>query len=144
MRIIFSFLIFAVIIGCKSSEQVLQGKYESKEYSKLDMLSKHFLGYAVAMGSSLKLNKDSSFTFQTCGNDLTGNWLVSNDSLILNYNSNRWRNDSLNKNGFEGMQLSQQGTIKFKVKNSGLIRTIPARNQNHREIRIFEKLVKEK
>jgi hypothetical protein len=96
------------------------------------------------MGSSLKLNKDSSFTFQTCGNDLTGNWLVSNDSLILNYNSNRWRNDSLNKNGFEGMQLSQQGTVKFKVKNSGLIRTIPARNQNDREIRIFEKLVKEK
>lgn len=54
------------------------------------------------VGSELSLNPDSTFTYKTCGNIMTGLWRYYNDSLLLIANTNRWRSDSLNRYGYQG------------------------------------------
>ena len=56
----------------------------------------------VATGATLKLNRDSTYFMETCGNHILGLWQLSGDSLLLFCRSNRFRIDSLNRTGFNG------------------------------------------
>lgn len=83
-----------LLYSCQVQHPNLIGTYKSNpKYSLLHYLGKreHF-----AIGSTIILNSDSSFNYETCGNVLKGYWKLNNDSLILNVISNRYRIDSLN------------------------------------------------
>jgi hypothetical protein len=49
------------------------------------------------VGISIVLNKDSSFVLKNCGTTAKGNWLLNNDTIMMETFSNRFNNDSLNK-----------------------------------------------
>ena len=56
----------------------------------------------VPIGTTLKLRKDSTYYYQSCGNIITGYWRVIDDSLCLFDETNRWRTDSINNLGIQG------------------------------------------
>lgn len=103
-KIIIVSLISYSIVSCTSKQESLFGTYESILYS----YSKRPLEYLAkrndhrAVGATIILNMDSSFTKTTCANLITGTWKVKNDSLYLIYETNHWKNDNLQKVGFNG------------------------------------------
>ena len=48
------------------------------------------------IGSRLNLHTDSTFTYKTCGNQMTGKWNKKKDSIILYVKTNIYRSDSMN------------------------------------------------
>lgn len=92
------------LFGCASTQPELSGKYRT---DNPNFIKKAWLvvmrGYdSFAAGTELVLKSDSSFRMETCANIITGKWSHTEGSLYLVYETNRWRNDSLHKNGFEG------------------------------------------
>jgi len=93
-------------LNCSAQEKrsIQTGKYSYIKWSQLEMawlnVTKGIHHFFV--GSELILNSDSTFTYTTCGNIMTGKWKYNTDSLLLLANSNRWRSDSLNKYGYKG------------------------------------------
>jgi hypothetical protein len=93
-------------LNCSAQEKgsIQTGKYSYIKWTQLEMawisVTKGIHHFFV--GSELVLNCDSSFTYKTCGNIMTGIWKYNNDSLSLIANSNRWRSDSLDKYGYQG------------------------------------------
>jgi len=107
-------LLTAILIGCSAEEHDLVGTYRSEEPHILKKAWKHFVEdyESFVIGEELNLNEDASFREVTCGNVLTGKWHREGDTLFLNYESNRWRNDSLQEFGFEGDWLQVPKEVK--------------------------------
>ena len=103
---ILKLLILIVLISssCKKEFDSIIGKYESKEYSNLELAWLGINNISASIGSTIEIKEDSTFYLQTCGNIMTGNWTLKKDTLCLFAESNRWRNDSLHLNGFGGKQ----------------------------------------
>lgn len=81
----------------------LIGAYKSPDYSFFQKLFYNiFQRTSFAVGTTLELRQDSGFYKKTCGNIITGDWKVKADTLLLFYNTNRWRNDSLHQYGYNG------------------------------------------
>jgi hypothetical protein len=94
MKLIFLF-IFAIIFSCNSSEKTITGIYTSKKQNKFDKLFDTYDYWAI--GTTIKLEKDSTFYMKTCGNIGEGNWKIKKDSLLLYPSSIKYAIDSLNK-----------------------------------------------
>lgn len=90
--------------SCQKKIDSIIGKYESKEYSNLELAWMGINNTSASIGSTIEIKEDSTFYLQTCGNIMTGNWTLKKDTLYLFAESNRWKNDSLHLNGFEGKQ----------------------------------------
>jgi len=95
------FLFFIFFHSCKllNNESII-GHYESYQIGKLETI-KHvvkngFKKIYFSAGITLDIKADSTFTYATCGNILTGRWRVEKDSIILHEKTNRFRLDSLN------------------------------------------------
>ena len=139
------FAILALVVifsSCKSSIPDLTGEYKNKDWTKMEMFTRSYLGgQALVVGSSLELNADRSFEYQTCGNIMTGTWSVKKDSLMLNIKTNRFQIDSLNEVGFEGRKLVQEGEGYFLIRGNDLVRKEDARFDDE-TMKSFVKLVK--
>ena len=78
----------------------------------------------VPIGGAIEIKEDSTFYYQTCGNIVTGNWRLKKDTLYLFSESNRWRNDSLHLNGFEGRHpTTSDKPMKFKIGSKEITET---------------------
>lgn len=90
------------IAGCHSYSGDITGNYKSVEYG---FIAQNYLSFfentTYVLRSSLKINADSTYVLQNCGNIEEGKWQVQHDSLLLFCEQNRWRIDSFNKTGFE-------------------------------------------
>lgn len=88
------FLILSVFISCSTTKNSIIGTYSSIKQNWKDNL---FINYEIwANGTTLNLEKDSSFALTSCGNTLKGDWKIKNDSLLLYIQSNKFNIDSLN------------------------------------------------
>ncbi len=132
--------------SCKVKEGAVIGKYNSKEYSYIELIWVNLINtrtvVGTVVGTKLEVNEDSSFYMQTCGNILTGNWLIKNDSLYLFVKNNRWKNDSLHLYGFEKKQPEVYNQpLKYKILKNGFVRKNLFRN-NEIESTVIERLIK--
>ncbi|MBS1687971.1 MAG: hypothetical protein JSS96_04555 [Bacteroidetes bacterium] len=119
------YFLLTLFAFCSCSSQPLCGNYISAKPSYSDYLFIMFHGrhsFIYITGSSLFLSADSSFEYKTCGNIMTGQWKTQNDSLYLIVKTNRYRIDSLNKNGFNGKfaEIPLKPHI-YKIKHGDLL-----------------------
>jgi hypothetical protein len=92
------------VLGQTESKD-LTGHYVSAPVNKVELKKAYLSGEAMPVkGSELKLNKDSTYVYKTCGNIIKGKWRVSKDSLVLFTRSNRRRNEGVIKNDSDGKQ----------------------------------------
>ncbi len=134
------FYIFFINESCKTydnEKRVLVGNYKSgKTKGIASILDKT----AYIIGSELSLNKDSTYTYNTCGNISEGIWKVRNDSLFLYCKTNKYQIDSLNIVGFNGIfaKCNPVPTILF-IKGNSLENRMIIDNRN-----AIDKLIKHK
>ena len=77
-------------MGCISkSKNNLVGEYAS--------FHPKFKNGKYTIGNRLKLNKDSSFNYESCGETVKGRWSLINDSVILFCYQFIYKNNNLNK-----------------------------------------------
>jgi len=112
------------MIGCTKSPQLRTGTYSFVELSKLELgylyITQGINNYSV--GSKMILSRDSTFQYITCGNIITGTWRSQVDTLYIKIRTNRWRNDSLNKYGWDGVWPSiPEKPLKFTIDGDCLI-----------------------
>jgi hypothetical protein len=85
---------------------------------------------AVINNTVIKLNNNNTFRYTTCGNIILGTWKEKNDSLFLYVESNRFRNDSLQKVGLNGTwPVITEELIAFKIKRNKFIQISKATNE---------------
>jgi hypothetical protein len=104
MRSIYLFLVLFLLNGFTQDNRIKVGCYKSQLPNIIDrywrMVFQGISGWA--MGSEIIINNDSTCTYSTCSAISTGYWSIHKDSLFLNINQSRWKNDSLNKYGYKG------------------------------------------
>ena len=109
--------------SCSNNNTILKtGEYKSYKPS-LPYLYYQYIFNGIrshTIGSDLLLKNDSTFIYSTCGNIMTGTWINKSDSLLLSFTSNKFKNDSLNKNGLNGIfpKVPNKPTILFIDKNN--------------------------
>jgi hypothetical protein len=132
-------IIILFTIGCSKTDQFKTGTYSFVEISKLE------LGYLYitqginnyALGSKIYIDIDSTFLYITCGNIMTGKWRCKDGNLFLQIQTNRWRNDSLNKYGWHGVwPIIPDKALKLEIDGDCII-CIRQFNEGHK---IIEKL----
>lgn len=121
--IIISLLI--INLGCSNKTAILEiGRYKSIKPSIMYLCYQYMFNgiRSYTIGSDLLLQADSTFLYSTCGNVMAGTWKNISDSLFLNIKSNKFRNDSLNKNGLNGSfaKVSSKPII-LLIENNNLI-----------------------
>lgn len=111
------FLICSVL-ACSKPDFEIIGNYQTPHYNLFENLAFALKRKKHTIGCSLEVNNDSTFTYKTCGNIISGTWTTKSDSLLLSVISNRWRNDSLAVNGYNGTfpNISTKPII-FRIKN---------------------------
>lgn len=117
-------LFLLVSLGSSGYGQELVGTYESENPGLIKKGWLYFVGgyKGLLAGTELQLQADSSFQMTTCANLLTGHWYASQDTLYLEYETNRWRIDSLQEHGFNGKWPTVgKGYQKVKYKGDKLI-----------------------
>ena len=93
--------IYFIFISCTiaNHEQVV-GSYESYDIGYFELIQNYISNGLKAVyyskGTTLNLKADSTFSYGTCGNLITGIWSIKKDTLVLNGKTNKYRNDSLN------------------------------------------------
>ena len=104
MKKVFQISIVLIFLFSCSNQTQLIGTYKSDDLNYFEKTWKYFIqGYtSFAIGTELEIKNDSLFDLTTCANIITGKWFYLNDSLYLVYETNKWRNDSLQKYGYEG------------------------------------------
>lgn len=133
------FLILSVFISCSSTEKSVFGTYSSKKQNWKDNL---FIGYDIwANGTTLNLEKDSSFVLKSCGNTLKGDWKIKNDSLLLYIHSNKFNIDSLNFN--EDLKNNFSNPYYYLIQKKTLSKKTLIFN-NEKKLILFQKLIKVK
>jgi len=125
MKIVVVIIIVFLFLGCSTQTPIRPGTYTYVRLSKVQLgylfLTKGIKSYSI--GSELVLMKDSTFKYTTCGNIITGTWNYLNDSLFLKIKKNRWRIDSLDKNGFNGRWPTvPQKPVGFKFDKDYLVK----------------------
>ena len=109
------FLFLLILSSCVyNKNKVLIGEYESKKYNTIQMnYMSIFLNQAHIKGTKLYLNKDSTFKEKYCGSTGTGKWYLQNDTIFMEYFTNRYNDDSLN-NANGSLKLGHNGPV-YKV-----------------------------
>lgn len=116
LRDVFNLSLFFIMIclGCKGKPGSLMGKYKS--------VIPTFSNKNYTTGNTLILNVDSSFSFETCGEFISGTWKTNDeqDSLLLFFVSYEYKNDSLNKFPLKSWDKTQPSE-KFKILSNGYL-----------------------
>jgi len=130
--------------SCTNENESLIGDYTSVQYNVFeDALLNLDQKTTWSIGTQLKLKDDSNFKLITCGNIITGTWTVLNDSLNLNFESNRWRKDSLQEVGFEGeWPILYTKPWKYAIQGNQLIQEYSRLDSNGVRIRSLHNLLK--
>lgn len=119
--ITYTIITFFLLAACSRKIEVI-GIYNTDRYSRAEKFSKSIVNKTwFVVGSSLEVNEDSTFHYQTCGNIMDGNWHIQRDSLVLDIDSNRWRSDSLQENGLLGRKPGSDFDLTFKINGDCLI-----------------------
>ncbi len=87
------------LISCSTNNNInnVVGNYVSqKGGNKIKVAFDYYISNKIYVRDSIDVNKDSTFYFESCSQNMKGYWKVSNDSLLLFAKSNRFRIDSLN------------------------------------------------
>lgn len=108
--------------ACSASRQQLPGRYVSSKITYWDYpyLAMHGI-HSWVVGSELVLNIDHSFTYTTCGAIRTGKWNERQDSLFLVVETNKYKNDSLNVYGYNGVfPKIPIAPLTYKIKKDAL------------------------
>lgn len=114
--------LFLLLQGCIKNTRIV-GEYTVAKTTFHDQL---FLAAMESdgrvIGSELKLQENHMFFYQTCGNEMSGTWNYSGDSLLLYVNKNVFRSDSMRSS----TQTAITGnTIVFVKRGHQLYRTWP-------------------
>ena len=132
--LLFCFLfLLCTIFGQQSLQKSIKiGTYSSYHFTLIERISlftfKH-INY-FTNGAEIKLNNNNTFRYTTCGNIILGTWKEKNDSLFLYVESNRFRNDSLQKVGLNGTwPVITEEPIAFKIKRNKFIQISKATNE---------------
>lgn len=137
-------LIFLIFMSCNSEKKkTIIGIYNSKNETFFDKIFGKYDYWGI--GSTLILEKDSTFFMKNCGNILEGTWEVKNDSLNLLINSNRFVIDSLNEiqELREQLEFDINKSSSFKVKKFLLYKKILTIESNGDKKSIVLKLKKQ-
>jgi len=134
-----------LFMGCNNSSNEVEGYYEIDTYNLKDKIVFGLLnGYSFAYGSTLQVNKDSTFEYTTCANIMNGKWHIDEDSIVLNVVNNRWKIDSLNTNCSDNIYNDIAfGIIKFKTEKSAIHNIYKVDVDGEKELMV-EKLYKVK
>ena len=143
MRNLKYIFIFVGFISCNSIKKPLSGTYISKNETRIDKMFNSYDYWAT--GSTLNLEKDSTFFMKNCGNILEGKWGVKKDSLLLFINSNRFVIDSLNEipKLKEQLKLDENKSSSFRVKKKILFKKIVTTEANGDKTILVLKLKKQ-
>ncbi|MGB6034692.1 MAG: hypothetical protein WBG42_00390 [Cryomorphaceae bacterium] len=118
-------LMLLLLTSCSAQESELTGTYKSDDPNLVKKGWKVvFEGYdGFITGTQLDLKADSTFHMVTCGNILTGEWSHTDDSLYLTYQTNHWKNDSLQEFGLDGKwpELDKGMTDVLEIRGNQLI-----------------------
>jgi hypothetical protein len=93
---LFVYLLFSCSSNKKMEQNEIIGKYVSQRTNIIKATLDYHLSGKIYSSTTIDINQDSSFVYNSCANIIKGNWKVSNDSLLLFVKSNRFRIDSLN------------------------------------------------
>lgn len=123
-----AFVILA-FFSCQGQNPSIEGKYESKKYSKIEWLSLKLKNRTYSKGSSLQINIDSSFIYETCAQISKGNWWVKKDSLFLLCHQVQFKIDSFNyiPKYKKGTQCSSKPNV-YHITNEGLLMIFKLKN----------------
>ncbi len=123
-------LLACLYMSCTKPHTPIIGTYVSPHYRNVDKLLFAIKGSVATVGGSLDIRKDSTFTYTTCGNILTGIWSVQSDSIILSVYTNHWKEDSLAVHGFNGNYPSvPRQPLVFRIHNAYLEEETHARHE---------------
>ncbi|MCF8370322.1 MAG: hypothetical protein K9H64_01785 [Bacteroidales bacterium] len=100
-KLIIIFVGMIIFSACAKQVEVV-GTYHSAKPGYFTYHRYKLKGYRYFSGLELVIKDDSTFQMTTCGNIMAGNWFCKDDSLYIITKTNRWRNDSLQENGFNG------------------------------------------
>lgn len=106
----------------QNPEKELIGHYKNEKMTKYERIyynvNKNVRRQII--GSSLDLNEDKTFHFETCGLLIDGNWAIKNEKLVLSPITNRFKNDSIAK--IKTPDLTGRGDFfKFSIKKNKLV-----------------------
>lgn len=95
----------ANLMACQQAWQPV-GTYKSALPEKGELLWVKYIKKVnrIAVGSTLELRADGTFTHKGCATTATGKWQRQGDMLLLYQATKEWNNDSLKIHGFEGKQ----------------------------------------
>lgn len=124
MKTTITVLFILLLFSCSLQTSLKPGYYKYVKPSRFEsrylFITQGIKSYVG--GSEIILNNDSTFKHTSCGNIITGKWNIKKDSLFLKVLTNRWRNDSLNKYGFNGTWPTiPNKQIGFQIRNDCLL-----------------------
>ena len=92
-----------LLLGCQA-EIELVGTYKARRTTAAERNVRYvFQGFSrFPVGRELALYRDATFRLTSCGDIATGRWYQQHGSLFWAYETNVWRNDSLQKHGLNG------------------------------------------
>lgn len=117
-------LLGLMVLGCSARKNVVvSGEYGivPKTLSDRLFLSKMNSDGRI-VGSSLNLSPDSTFSYTTCGNQMTGSWSKKDDAILLYVATNAYRTDSMKMHP----AAIPTDPIIFHFRNAQLYRVFPS------------------
>lgn len=147
MKLIYCFLFVCLVsIACQSREENLVGKYHSIQYSyfKRPLETFSIRNDFLAVGTTLVLNNDSSFTQTTCGAITTGYWHTRADSLYLEVGETKYKVDSVQEvRQNDPKSQAPQKPVVFSIKKNELHQHSIIYDSDSNEVIAHHNLVKE-
>jgi hypothetical protein len=133
-----------LLLGCQA-EIELVGTYKARPTTAPERNVRYvFQGFSrFSVGRELALYRDATFRLTSCGNIATGRWYQRHDSLFLAYETNVWRNDSLEKHGLNGQwpPLPPEPVV-LRIKGGNLIGH-ECTNEGEKDQKVYVVLKKE-
>ncbi len=112
--------LFYLLFSCGQRQSTISGHYQSIEHGRLKIAWNYYIMNKVfSVGSELDLLTDSTFSYYTCGNHMTGTYNVKSDSLILCVLTNEWR-DTTSRNTLRDKKpaINQNPYLRFFFKTN--------------------------
>ena len=89
-------IIFILFFSCGSNSRDITGEYESFKPNFIEKIVIYLKYKGYIQGTHINLKDDSTFVMSNCLMCLSGKWAVSNDTVLLYYETKKFHIDSLN------------------------------------------------
>lgn len=127
-------LLFFLFCSCTSTSVI--GTYKSSQPNfVVQQFEKRIQKKGRTLGTVLRLNKDSTYNYETCANYGIGNWSIINDSLILFPDSLSWKSDSLNEK--RPIQIDEK-RFSYYIQGTTLISLFSKKENNGNTLDIYD------